>query len=88
MITAMKLAETEIALGITPEDDKYDRIAELEAESSESLSARLDTVSKVKTAGLSKKVAAVKRPAPSFQTTSSLRSEPEEQDVDAEAIFS
>jgi hypothetical protein len=88
MIAAMRLAETEIALGITSEDEKYDRIAELESESPESLEARLDTVAKVRTAGLAKKVVAAKRPTPSFQTTAALRSEPEEQDVDAEAIFS
>jgi hypothetical protein len=87
MISAMRLAETEIDLGITAEDDKYDRIAELEQESPESLQARLDTVSKVRTAGLTKKVVAAKRPAPSFQTTAALRSEPDAQDVDAEAIF-
>ena len=91
MITAMKLAETEIALGITPEDEKFDRIAELESESPDSLKARLDTVSRVKTAGLAKKVAGANRPKPSFQTTGSvtpLRSEPVEVDEDAESIFS
>jgi len=56
VIKAIKLAEAEEELGLVP--NKWDRVAELEDKSEAELDAALDVVSKVKTAGLSKKASA------------------------------
>lgn len=56
-LKAFKLAETEIELGITDHESKYDRVAELEGHSEDALDAQLATLSKVKTAGLRKSAA-------------------------------
>jgi hypothetical protein len=56
-LKAFKLAETEIELGITDHEAKYDRVAELEGHSEDALDAQLATLSKVKTAGLRKSAA-------------------------------
>jgi hypothetical protein len=47
---ALKVAELETELGISPADEKYERAASLEDESEETLNARLETLAKVKTA--------------------------------------
>jgi hypothetical protein len=57
VIAAMKLAETEVELGILDPEKKYDRVAELEGLSEEELAAEERVISRVKTAGLSRKVA-------------------------------
>lgn len=54
VITALRVAELETELGITPPDEKFDRVAALETESREAIEARLDAYSKVKTAGLAR----------------------------------
>lgn len=59
-VKAMKLAETEAALGLTA--DKWQRVAELEGKSDEYISAQLETLSKVKTAGFSR--TAARKPGP------------------------
>jgi hypothetical protein len=51
-INAIKLADTEVEMGLIPKDQKYDRIAELEGESPEALEAQTNTLAKVKTASL------------------------------------
>ena len=51
---AFKLAETEVELGLIDADAKFDRVAELENTPETVLDAQLDTLSKVKTAGLKK----------------------------------
>jgi hypothetical protein len=52
IFSAFKLAELEIELGITEPDKKYERAAELEAESEEALQTRLEQTSRVRRAGL------------------------------------
>lgn len=54
IFAAMKLADHEVALGLTPETEKYERAAELETLSPEELQAEARVISRVKTAGLSK----------------------------------
>jgi hypothetical protein len=54
VVTAMKLADTEVELGLLEKDKKYDRVAELEALSPEELAAEERVVARVKTAGLAK----------------------------------
>jgi hypothetical protein len=52
---AFKVAEAEVELGLIDSEAKFDRVAELEDTPEATLDATLETLSKVKTAGLSKK---------------------------------
>lgn len=54
LVAAMKLADEEVKLGLLPEDEKYERIAQLEAESDEQIVAQHSILARVKTAGLAK----------------------------------
>lgn len=54
VVAIFKLADAEVELGLTPEDKKYDRIAELEQLSEEEVAAEHRAISRVKTAGLQK----------------------------------
>lgn len=54
---ALKLADTEVKLGLTKEDDKYNRIAELAELSDAEFKAAATVVARVKTAGLAKRTA-------------------------------
>lgn len=54
IVAAMKLADQEVELGLTPKEKKYDRIAEIEQQPEAEVQAQLDTLSRVKTAGLAK----------------------------------
>lgn len=53
-ISSIKLAELEIELGLTPADEKYNRIAQLDQSDETVVLAQIDSYSKVKTAGLAK----------------------------------
>jgi len=55
----LKLAETEVALGITQPEQKFARLAELESESIDSIRASLDTYMRVKKASPPRKTASV-----------------------------
>jgi hypothetical protein len=68
IVNVMKLADAEIDLGIISKEAKYARIAELESEDEKTIEARLDTYSRVRTAGL-KRQASVTR-MPSFRNAS------------------
>jgi hypothetical protein len=57
VVAAMKLADAEVELGLLDKELKYDRVAELEALSEEALAAEERVISRVKTAGLTRKVA-------------------------------
>lgn len=57
VVAAMKLADAEIEIGVLDPSLKYDRVAELEALTPEELAAEERVISRVRTAGLSKKVA-------------------------------
>lgn len=75
LFASFKLADTEVDLGLITPDEKYDRVAELDGETEEAIQARLDTLSKVKTAGLSKQTATPRTASahrvPSLQRTAS-----------------
>lgn len=68
VVNVFKLADAEIELGITDPGKKYDRVAELEQADEAEVAARLDTLSRVKTAGLAK-------PQPTVQRLPSLKRE-------------
>lgn len=54
IVSAMKLADQEVDLGLITKDEKYDRIAELEAQSGAEITAQLNTLARVKVAGTAK----------------------------------
>lgn len=56
-VASLKLADLEVDLGLIEKDDKYSRLAELSPQSDEEISAQMDMLSRVKTAG-AKKLAA------------------------------
>lgn len=89
VFSALKVAELESEMGLLPVDEKYERAAVLEGESPEALNARLDTLSKVKTAGLVR--TAAKRPSgtklPSFRAVASTGNDRGLGDVGAAQIF-
>ncbi len=65
-LACIKLAEAEIGLGLTPEDDKYNRVSELEDATQAEIDAQLATLARVRTAGLRKQVPAKKTAATSL----------------------
>ena len=70
VLKALKVAETEIELGLTDVTAKFERIAELEDATEAELDAQLSTLSKVKTAGLKKQASLQQKTAgrmPSFK---------------------
>jgi hypothetical protein len=56
-VASLKLADMEVDLGLIEKDAKYERLAELSPQSDEEISAQMDMLSRVKTAG-TKKLAA------------------------------
>ncbi len=76
VVNVFKLADTEIELGITPAEKKYERVAELEAQDEGEISARLDTLSRVKTAGLTRQASKPElKPLPPLQRKASEEAE-------------
>ena len=57
VLAILKIADAEVELGITPAEEKYDRIAELEDATPEALEATAKVLARVKTAGLKKSAA-------------------------------
>lgn len=57
-LKAFKIAETEIELGLTDSDSKFDRVSELESNTESALDAQIEMLARVKTAGLKKTAAA------------------------------
>lgn len=83
-LKAFRVAETEIELGITDADSKYDRVAELEGHTEDALDALSGTLARVKTAGLKKTAATQTKTAgagrmPSFSKNASF-------DIEAHAV--
>lgn len=74
IFAAMKLADHEVELGLTPVTEKYERAAELEKLSPEELQAEARVVSRVKTAGLSRETKAAMR-MPALGRNSSVEKE-------------
>jgi hypothetical protein len=91
ILKAMKLADTEIDLGLAQKQDKYNRLAELGNQSEEVIDAQLNALSKVKTAGLRKPSAIAKSATrlPSFKLAqqSSLGEPEATQPIPDEALF-
>lgn len=88
---ALKVAEVEVSLGLIPEEEKFDRAADLEDESSAELKVREETLATVKKANLSKP--ATKRVAgrvPSLKTAGVIHSyvEPNSTEIEDSALFS
>jgi hypothetical protein len=54
IVSSMKLADQEVELGLISKEQKYERIAEIEQQDPAEIRAQLDTLSRVKTAGLNK----------------------------------
>lgn len=79
---ALKVAETEVELGILDSDAKFDRASELEDTPVQALDAQIEAYAKVKTAGL-RKATSTKAPTagrvPSFRPVASF-------DIDAHAV--
>lgn len=78
IFAAMKLADHEVELGLTPATEKYERAAELEKLSPEELQAEARVVSRVKTAGLSRETKAAMR-MPALGRNSSVEKEAKDQ---------
>jgi hypothetical protein len=53
-VAGLKLADMEVDLGLIEKDAKYERLAELSPQSDEEISAQMDMLSRVKTAGTRK----------------------------------
>lgn len=101
-VAGLKLADMEVDLGLIEKDDKYDRLAQLSAQSDEEITAQMDMLSRVKTAGTKKlaqaRTAGVTRMPGAFgRTTAAAKrfagddeplSEPVAEDVADAALFS
>jgi hypothetical protein len=74
VVKAMKLADLEIDLGLANKDDKYNRLTELGEISEAEVETQLNTLSKVKTAGLRKAPAVGGRLAGRMPTLSRMAS--------------
>lgn len=57
-LAALKVADKEVELGLISQDDKYNRLSELSAQTDDVISNTDETLSKVKTAGLERLAAA------------------------------
>jgi hypothetical protein len=91
IFSALKIAETEVSLGMIPEEEKFDRAADLEDESPEQLHVREETLASVKKAGLNKPVSKkVAGRVPSLKTAGILHSyvEPNSTEIEDSALFS
>ena len=89
MLAALKLAETEVAMGITEAEQKFARIAALESETINSIEARLDALMsahKAKVAAAPRKVKQAQA-MPSLSKSASYNSHSEDTGVDATGVF-
>lgn len=53
-LAALRLARAEVELGLTPKEEEFNRVAALDREHPAKLAAQLETLARVKTAGLNK----------------------------------
>jgi hypothetical protein len=86
LMTAFKLADTEIELGLLDPSRKYERVAELEKAAPSIVEASLDYANRVKTAGLKKSARTAKR-LPSLAREASTAPESTQTDSDDSALF-
>lgn len=82
IFAAMKLADEEVKLGLTPEAEKFERAAELEKLSPNELQAEARVVNRVRTAGLSKAGQKTAKRMPSLGRNASVESEPKKESKD------
>lgn len=82
IVNVFKLADTEVALELTPAEKKYERIAELEQQSEQEITAQLQTLARVRTAGLKKNPDVTLQRLPSLKQASRVE-EPETQKTSA-----
>jgi hypothetical protein len=85
-MTAFKLADTEIELGLLDASQKYARVAELEKAAPSIVEASLEYASRVKTAGLKKSARTAKR-LPSLAREASNAPQTTQADSDDSALF-
>lgn len=89
LMTAFKLADLEIELGLLDKEGKYARVEELQGQSDDSVSSALAYAEKVKTAGLSKGSTKTASRFPSFARGASVESSKSGKTVTPdEALFS
>jgi hypothetical protein len=86
LMTAFKLADTEIELGLLDASQKYARVAELEKAAPAVVEASLEYASRVKTAGLKKSARTAKR-LPSLAREASTAPQTTQADSDDSALF-
>lgn len=87
LMTAFKLADTEIELGILDPSQKYARVAELEKAAPSVVEASLAYATRVKTAGLKKSARVAKRLPSLVKGASSTAPESTQTDADDSALF-
>jgi len=86
LMTAFKLADTEIELGLLDASQKYQRVAELEKAAPSMVEASLNYASRVKTAGLKKSARTAKR-LPSLAREASFAPKSAQVESDDSALF-
>lgn len=86
ILTAMKLADKEVDLGLIEGEAKYDRVAELEELSPEALQAEARVVDRVKTAGLSKGSTKTATRMPSMGRNSNVDTKESSEPAETEAF--
>jgi hypothetical protein len=87
IISAFKLADLEVELGLIDARQKYDRVAQLEAESPEALDASLEYAQRVKTAGLKRQVREARRLPSLGRGAKKEASKSETQELGDEALY-
>jgi hypothetical protein len=86
LLSAFKLADLEVELGLTETERKYARIAELEKESTEAVKASLRYAERVKLAGLGRQAKTAKRLPSMTRSASTDKSATEKPETDS-ALF-
>lgn len=86
LLSAFKLADLEVELGLTDTERKYARIAELEKESTEAVKASLRYAERVKLAGLGRQAKTAKRLPSMTRSASTDKSATEKPETDS-ALF-
>ena len=87
LMTAFKLADTEIELGLLDASQKYQRVAELEKAAPSIVEASLNYANRVKTAGLKKSARTARRLPSLVKGASTAAPESTQADSDDSALF-
>jgi hypothetical protein len=86
LLSAFKLADLEVELGLLDADRKYARVAELENESPEAVKASLRYAERVRLAGLGRQAKTAKR-LPSMTRSASTDKSPTEKPESDSSLF-